>query len=123
MPQVERTSGRGPRGVRRERTEPPHVDDPVHTRDRLETKRRNGIQDGQGKTDRIRDAEAQREEKRQRLAADEQHQAEMQQISRQHGRRVQVADVALVLVEYAIDRERAAVQEHDPNDQCQDRTT
>src|SRR6266540_5889522 len=120
MSGIERTPGRRPRGVRRECTESPHVDDPIHTRDRLEAKRRNGIQDRQDETDRVRDPEPQREEKGQRLATEEQHQAEMQQVAWQRGRRVQIADVALVLVEHAIDRERAAVEKHNPYDESEE---
>src|SRR5579859_2113799 len=121
MARVERATRRRPGGVRRERTEPPHVDDPIHTRYRFEAKRRNGIQDREHETDRVRDTESGGKRKREQLAGDEQRVAVVQQIARERRRRIQVSDVAFVLIEHAVDRERAAVQEHDPNDQGQQR--
>src|SRR4029077_7254747 len=121
MPDVEQSPGRGPGGVRRERTEPPHVDDPVHTRDRLESKWGNRIQDGQDETDRIRNLKPGGECEREQLTNDEQRNTEVQQVPRQRWGRVQVPDVALILVEHAINGERAAVEEHDPDDQRPER--
>src|SRR5690242_4032079 len=95
--QVERTAGGGPGRVRRERAEPPHVDDPIHTGDRFETKWRHRVEDREDKTDRVRDLKTGGEQQRERLAADEQDETEMEEVARQGGWRVQVPDVTLVL--------------------------
>ena len=118
MPGIQRPSCRRPRRVGRERTEPPHVDDPVHTRHRLEAKRRDRIQDGQDETDRVGDLKTNRQSEREQLADHEQRDTEMQQIPRQRRRRVQVPDVSLILIEDAVDRERAAVQKNHPDREC-----
>src|SRR3989442_7590042 len=117
MPGIERSPRRGPGSVRRERTEPPHVDDPVYTRDRLESKWRNGIEDGQDKTDRIRDLKTGGEGECEQLTADEQGNTEVQQIPRQWWRRGQVPDVALILIQHAINGGRATGEPYDPDHQ------
>src|SRR2546427_10614676 len=86
-----------------ERAEPPHVDQPVYAGHRFETKRRHRIQDGHREAERVHDAERERQGEREQLAPHEQRAAEEQQVLRNGRRRDQVADIALVLVEHAVD--------------------
>src|SRR5206468_5788106 len=62
-----------------------------------------------------------REREGEQLTAGEQCYTERQQVPRQRGRRIQIADVALVLVEYAVDGERPAVEADHPHHECEER--
>src|SRR2546430_9266766 len=117
MSGVERSPGRRPRRIGRERTESPHVDHPIDARNGFEAKRRNGIEDRQCEADRVRNLKAGRKRQRQKLAGDQQRETDVQQVSRQRWRRVQVADIALVPIENTVDREGPAIQEYHPNDE------
>src|SRR3989454_6616516 len=118
---VERTARGGPSGKRRERPEAPHVDPPGDARHRLEAERRHRVENRQHETDGVRDPERGRKREADQLTAGEQRDAEREQVARQWGRRIQIADVTFVLVEYGIDRQRAAVQEHDPHYEPEER--
>src|SRR5207249_336588 len=54
-------------------------------------------------------------------APHEQRRAEEQQVFRNRRRRDQIADIALVLVEHAVDSERAAVEQNHPDDERPER--
>src|SRR5882762_2256739 len=118
---VERAARGGPAGKRRERPEAPHVDHPVDARHCLEPERRHRVKNRQHETDGVRDAERGWQREADQLAAGEQRHAEREQVARQRGRRIEVADVPLILVEHGIDRERAAVQENHPHRERQER--
>src|SRR5204863_132575 len=90
------------------------TDHPVHPSHRLETEWRHRIQERHGETHRVREAERSGQGERECLAAREQGDTEGQEMPRDGRRADQVADVALVLVEHTVDRERAAVQAQHP---------
>ena len=121
MAPVERPARRDPGGERRQRAEPPHVDHPVDPSDRLEPERRHRVQERQGEAGGVVDPERRGQGKRERLTAREQGHAEAEQVSRDGRRGDEIADVAFVPVEHAVDRERAAVQEHHPDEKGPER--
>src|SRR5205814_7015489 len=96
---VERPTGSGPRGERRERSEAPHVDYPVHAGHGLEPERRHGIENRQHETDRVIDPEGGGEGDAEQLTAGEQRRAEREQVAGRWRRSPQVADVPFVFVE------------------------
>src|SRR5713101_2892600 len=109
MPGVERPAGGSPRRVRRQRTEPPHVDHPIDAGHRLETKRRYRIEDRKNEADGVRNLKTGGKCERQQLTGDQQPETEMQQVSRQGWRSIQVSDVAFVAIEHTVDRKSAAI--------------
>ncbi len=69
---VERAAGQRPPGVRGQRAEAHHVDDPVHPRHRLEPEGRDGIQHRHHEAEGVCHGEGRREQERQRAPRHEQ---------------------------------------------------
>src|SRR2546428_711139 len=89
--------------------EPPHVDHPIGTRDRLETKWRHRIENGEEEASGVSESEPDRQTERGDLTGAHQSETEPGEASRRGGRAPGKGHGTLIAVERAIEGERAPI--------------
>ena len=118
---IQRDARCGPAGIRREGAEAQHVNDPIGAGHGLQTKRRYRVEDGESKTDPIRNPVAGWEDECAEQTQSHEVEAEPRKVGGRGWRLPQIGDVAFVPVERAIERERPTVEANDPEADAEQR--